>query len=86
QRIEIKDYLDIEALLRSGVDLAQGLGGAVALYGNAFAPMECVKALVYFQEGAAREVPDGTQNYLRNVAERWDGRVPEMPIIGRSLQ
>ncbi|MEQ8992097.1 MAG: nucleotidyl transferase AbiEii/AbiGii toxin family protein [Pseudomonadales bacterium] len=86
QRIEIKDYLDIEALLRSGVDLAQGLGGAAALYGNAFAPMECVKALVYFQEGAAREVPDGTQSYLRNVAERWDGRVPEMPIIGRSLQ
>jgi hypothetical protein len=86
QRIEVKDYLDIAALLTSGVSLAQGLGGAAALYGNAFVPMECVKALVYFQEGAAREVPEATRHCLRGIVERWDGGVEEAPIISRSLK
>lgn len=85
QRIEVKDYLDIEALLKSGVPLAHGLGGAVSLYGSAFVPMECVKALTYFQEGSSREVPESTRRYLREAVDAWDMSVAEVPIVSRSL-
>jgi hypothetical protein len=49
QRIEVKDYLDIDALLQNGQDLANGCGGAKALF-TAFAPHECLKALTYFKD------------------------------------
>jgi hypothetical protein len=32
QRIEIRDYLDIDAILQNGLDLAQGCAGAQALF------------------------------------------------------
>lgn len=49
QRIEVKDYLDIDALLQNGQDLSDGCGGARALF-PAFAPNECLKALTYFKD------------------------------------
>lgn len=49
QRVEMKDYLDIDALLQNGLDLATGCGGAQALF-TAFAPQECLKALTYFKD------------------------------------
>lgn len=49
QRVEIKDYLDIDVLLQSGLDLADGCAGAQALF-PAFAPQECLKALTYFND------------------------------------
>lgn len=51
QRVEAKDYRDIAALLATGSDLATGLAAAAALYGKAFQPSECLKALVYFEGG-----------------------------------
>lgn len=51
QRVEAKDYLDVDALLRSGGQtLAQGLAGARALYPN-FPSQEAIKALTYFKGG-----------------------------------
>lgn len=49
QRVELKDYLDIDALLRHGLDLAKGCAGAHALFAT-FAPQECLKALTYFND------------------------------------
>jgi hypothetical protein len=49
QRVEVKDYRDIAALIQAGQKLEDGLAGAWAIYGNEFAAMECVKALVYFK-------------------------------------
>ena len=49
QRVEIKDYLDIDAILQNGLDLAEGCAGAQALF-TAFAPQECLKALTYFND------------------------------------
>lgn len=51
QRAEVKDYLDILALLRAGADLASGLAGARALYGSTFQPSESLKALTFFGDG-----------------------------------
>ncbi len=53
QRVEQKDYLDIEPLLTSGLDLGKGIGGARALF-QAFSPQECLKALTYFNDPSLR--------------------------------
>jgi hypothetical protein len=51
QRVEAKDYRDVVALLRNGIPLAAGLGGAATLFGPSFPPSESLKALVYFSGG-----------------------------------
>jgi hypothetical protein len=85
QRIEIKDYIDIEAILKSGLALQRGLGAAVTLYGHAFPPMECVKALGYFEEGEARNVPEATRRFLLDTIGRWDGEVERVKRIADTL-
>ena len=72
QRVAARDYLDLAAILRSGVPLEDGLGAAAALYGNRFPPMEAVKALAYFDEGEAADVDAATRRYLMEQAGRWD--------------
>ncbi len=72
QRVAARDYLDLAAILRSGVPLQDGLGAAATLYGNRFPPMEAVKALAYFDEGEAAEVDAATRRYLVEQAGRWD--------------
>lgn len=64
QRIELKDYLDIAEILRSGVELERGLGAAKALSGSRFQPSECLKALVYFEGGDLEELNDVDRDYL----------------------
>ena len=48
QRVAVRDYVDLAAILRAGVCLEDGLGAAVTLYGSAFPPVEAVKTLVCF--------------------------------------
>ncbi len=86
QRVEAKDYLDIEALLRAGIELKDGLGAARTLYGSQFPPMDCVKALAYFDEGDARTLPDSTKGYLTAVVEGWNLKISDVPrTSGRLL-
>ena len=51
KRVEVKDYLDIAAMLNARVDLSRGLARARDMYGSIFQPAESLKAMVYFQEG-----------------------------------
>lgn len=51
QRVESKDYLDVDALLRAGVPLEDLLGAARALFGETFNPLVARKALAYFEGG-----------------------------------
>lgn len=64
QRVEAKDYRDIAALLAAGVALDRGLAGASLLYGPAFQPSECLKALVYFQGGDLDTLTPDVKNSL----------------------
>ena len=48
KRAEAKDYLDIDALLRHGVDLPTALAAGSVVYGRSFNPMITLKALCYF--------------------------------------
>lgn len=63
QRVETKDYTDIDALLRSGLSLSSGLAGARLLF-PAFAPQECLKALTYFKDEALRDLPRDLEERL----------------------
>jgi hypothetical protein len=51
QRIEAKDYRDIDALIRSGVPLSRILGAAQTLFGASFNSLVARKALCYFEGG-----------------------------------
>ena len=84
QRVEAKDYLDIAAILESGTSLALGLGAARALFGPAFQPSECLKALVYFEGGdleiLSRQVKDRLIASVRAV-----GDLPQVSLRGHRL-
>ncbi len=49
-RAEAKDYIDVHALIASGLDLASMLGAGSAIYGDTFSPQSALKALVYFDD------------------------------------
>lgn len=50
KRAEAKDYLDIDALLRRGIDLSTALSAGTVIYGRAFNPLITLKALSYFDD------------------------------------
>ena len=49
-RAEVKDYLDIDALLRHGIDLPTILAAGAVVYGRQFNPLVTLKALSYFDD------------------------------------
>lgn len=84
QRIEVKDYLDIDALLRAGVNLERGLAAAQSLF-PAFAPAESLKSLAYFAPRSLAELDPGLKARLID-AGRAVLRIPaRAPIASRIL-
>ncbi len=51
QRAQMKDYLDIAAILAAGISLPEALAAAKLVYGDAFNPTPSLKALSYFGDG-----------------------------------
>jgi len=50
KRDEVKDYLDIDALLQHGVDLRMALAAGCVVYGRSFNPLITLKALSFFDD------------------------------------
>ncbi len=50
KRAEVKDYLDIDALLQQGIDLPNALAAGNIVYGRSFNPMITLKALSFFDD------------------------------------
>jgi len=50
KRAAAKDYLDIDALLRHGIDLATALAAGRVVYGRSFNPLITLKALSFFED------------------------------------
>jgi hypothetical protein len=67
-RSESKDYLDVAALLKNGVALADALGAAQAIYGGQFNPLITLKALSYFGDGDLAALPEKVKQSLRVAA------------------
>ena len=68
QRVEPKDYLDVDALLESRLSLPRGLAAARLLF-PAFAPQECLKALTYFDDEALRDLPQEVEERLLSAVK-----------------
>ena len=84
QRVEAKDYRDIAVLLANGVALDRGLAGARLLFGPAFQPSECLKALVYFQGGDLDTLPLDIQRTLIGAAAAV-GTLPQVILVSHTL-
>jgi hypothetical protein len=79
QRVEVKDYRDIAALLHAGITLGDGLGAAKALYGAQFPPCEALKALVYFQGGDLDTLERDIKDFLIRTVQVFQGPIPIIP-------
>ena len=69
QRAEAKDYRDIAAALDAGIDLAEAIGAATAVFGKTFNAMAALKALTYFGDGNLPSLPTRLQDRVRTSAE-----------------
>lgn len=83
-RAESRDYVDIVTLLDAGVDLADALGGAEALFGTSFSGMLGLKALTSFDDGDLPALPDGLKARLRDAVRAVD-RVPVVGMRGQRV-
>jgi len=79
QRVEAKDYLDVAAILGSGLPLERGLAAAEALFAPGLPPMVVLKALTYFEGGDLSSLPAGVRDRLVAAA----ARVGDLPSVQR---
>jgi nucleotidyltransferase AbiEii toxin of type IV toxin-antitoxin system len=85
-RIEPKDYLDIEVLLKSGLTLNQGVGAARTLYGDSLNPLDTAKAVGWFRDGGLEsKLPVATRSFLAAASAKFDPKVVATPIKSKSL-
>ncbi|HZF09802.1 MAG TPA: nucleotidyl transferase AbiEii/AbiGii toxin family protein [Thermoanaerobaculia bacterium] len=78
-RGEAKDYLDVDQLLAAGIDLAQALAAARAVYGPTFNPILSAKALSYYCDGDLETLPQEVRSRLTAAAGQVDiARLPEV--------
>jgi hypothetical protein len=68
QRAEAKDYIDLAAGLGAGLNLADGLSAARAVYGPTFSAVTALKALTYFEDGNLPSLPVQVRERLRRAA------------------
>jgi hypothetical protein len=72
-RAEVKDYLDIDALLQAGaVDLPTALAAASAIYGRQFNPQITLKALCYFEDGNVHTLAQAVKDRLVRAVDAVD--------------
>ncbi len=76
-RAECKDYIDIDAMMKSGLSLEDGLGCAVAVYGKTFDPASSLRALCSYRDGNLNELNQEIKNYLSLRA----AAVENIPVI-----
>lgn len=84
QRVEAKDYVDVAALIDSGVALDRALGAARAMYGAAFQPSECLKALTFFEGGDLSSLRDEVKKDLVR-AVRAVRDLPSVTVVATRL-
>jgi hypothetical protein len=83
-RVELKDYLDVAALLRHGNDLAHLLAGANAVYRGEFPVAACLKSLTWFDDPALAELSAKDRHLLEHASLAID-QVPTVTASGRKI-
>lgn len=82
-RAEVKDYLDVDAILRlTDISLGEALAAARMVYGSAFAPLPSLKALSYFGDGNLDQLPADVKQRLTKAVQAVDpNRLPSLTRI-----
>lgn len=84
RRAEVRDYLDIDALIRHGIELPRILAAGVAVYERSFNPLITLKALSYFDDVPA--LPAEVRERLQAAVEAVDpARLPMLTPYRRRL-
>jgi hypothetical protein len=82
RRAEAKDYLDMDALMRHGVDLPHALAAAIAIHGEEFNPQITLKALSYFGDGNLQSLPEEVKQRIVRAVARVD--LDALPVVHAS--
>ena len=77
KRAEVKDYLDIAAILQHGIDLATILAAGGVVHGRQFNPLITLKALTFFEDVPA--LPMEMRARLGRAVEAVD--VSKLPVL-----
>ena len=86
QRIEPRDYIDIAALLTSGLTINQGVAALVALYGTRASGLQSVKTIAWFKDGdLERVLPAEVRGLLTRVAAEYDPHTAAAPKLSARL-
>lgn len=83
-RAEIKDYLDIDAMLRHGLSLSDGLACARAIYVPSFDPGTSIRALCSYRDGNLPELSKSVCKRLTNLALLVD-KLPEVTARSETI-
>ena len=72
KRAEVRDYIDMAALISHGIGLPLALAAAQAIYGPLFNPQITLKALSYYGDGDLPTLPLGLRHQLQDAARDVD--------------
>jgi hypothetical protein len=88
QRAELRDYIDVHALLTTAhIPLADMLAAAAIIYGAQFNPLLSLKALAYFDDLALTGLPTAVRRDLVGAVTATDPRhLPILPAIKRRVE
>jgi hypothetical protein len=79
RRAAAKDYLDLDALIASGIGLPTALAAAKTIYGDTFNPLPTLKALCFFGDGDLGSVPFDARERLARAVKQTD--LDRLPTI-----
>ncbi len=87
QRAELKDYLDIHALItQAGLSLAHMISAAALIYGEEFNPLLSLKAISHHEEPALDALPVAIRRDLVAAVRRVDlNRLPVLSAVRKRV-
>jgi hypothetical protein len=85
QRAESKDYLDLLAIFKSGINLSQAMAAARALYGEQYNPMLTIKSLTYFGDGDLYKLTPSEKDQLTQIASGQEFQLPAIQRLSNDL-
>lgn len=80
QRVALRDYLDVHALLtKAGISLPEMLAAAGIIYGAQFNALISLKAITYHEDFSSAQLPKSVRNDLLDAARATDvGKLPQL--------
>jgi predicted nucleotidyltransferase component of viral defense system len=83
-RVELKDYLDVAALLKTGMELEKMLGCAQAVYRGEFPLASCLKSLTWFDPSELSSLTAEDRKLLEKASLAVSS-VPEIAPLGAAI-